>query len=327
MEKKNIAVIAGGYSSESVVAIKSAQTILENLNTAKFNSYLILIYKDKWYAKIGSKEFVIDKNDFSFELKEQKITFDCAYITIHGTPGEDGKLQGYFDMLGIPYSTSSQQASTLTFNKWATNQILIENGFNCAKSLILYKENEYSSEYIIQEIGIPCFVKPNDGGSSFGISKVNQPENLGLAIQKAFNEGKQVIVESFLQGKEVTCGAYKYKNKVYTLPLTEIVSHNEYFDYEAKYEGLSDEITPARIPENIRSSIELITKQIYQLLNLSGIVRIDYMIHKETPFIIEVNTTPGMSKESLIPQQVYHQENLNLKDLLGYVIEEAIADM
>lgn len=323
--KKNIAIIAGGYSNELVVSMKSVETIYNHLSSEKYAKYKVIITETEWYGLVNEEKISIDKNDFSLTVNNQKITFDCAYITIHGTPGEDGKLQGYLDMLNIPYSTASQSASTLTFNKWNCNQVLLNNGIKCSKSIILRSKNyTYTPEYILNEIGLPCFVKPNDGGSSFGISKVTEAIKLSEAIENAFSQGKEVMIESFMAGSEVTCGAYKHNGKVFALPITEIVSKNDFFDFDAKYNGLSDEITPARISEEQTNEVKELTKHIYQLLDLSGIIRVDYILKNNIPHVIEVNTTPGMSQQSLIPQQVAYQENLELGELLGWMIEEGI---
>lgn len=319
-----VGVIAGGYSSEYEVSLNSADTLLTNIPNT-YIKYLVIITKEKWVVSIDNEEYPIDKNDFSFTYQNKKITFDFAYITIHGTPGEDGKLQGYFDMLDIPYSTCSQKASALTFNKWATNKVLKEHGISCANSIILRQHNSVvNTKHIVDELGLPLFVKPNDGGSSFGISKVKEESNIQDAIKNAFKEGKEVVLESNINGTEVTCGAYISKGTVYTLPLTEIVSHNDYFDFEAKYKGLSDEITPARISKELTNKIQELTINIYHLLGLSGIIRIDYMLDDITPYVIEVNTTPGMSKASLIPQQVAYQDNIDLPSLLNQCIQDKL---
>jgi D-alanine-D-alanine ligase len=323
--KKNIAIIAGGYSSELVVSMKSAETIYNNLPSEKYNRFKIIITQDKWYATINDIKVTVDKNDFSILIDDEKITFDCAYITIHGTPGEDGKLQGYFDMLNIPYSTASQSTSSLTFNKWMCNQVLANNGVKCSKSIILRsKDHTYTEEFILTEVGLPCFVKPNDGGSSFGISKVTKANKLSEAIENAFSQGKEVLIEAFMAGSEVTCGAYKHNGKVFALPITEIVSQNDFFDFDAKYNGLSDEITPARISDELTKEVQELTTYIYQLLDLSGIIRVDYILKNNTPHVIEVNATPGMSQQSIIPQQIAYQENLELGQLLDWMIEEGI---
>lgn len=323
--KKNIAIIAGGYSSELVVSMKSAETIYTHISAEKYNKYKVVITDTEWYALVNDTKIDIDKNDFSITIKNEKITFDCAYITIHGTPGEDGKLQGYFDMLNIPYTTPSQSASALTFNKWNCNQVLANNGVKCSKSIILRSKNHtYTNEYILNEVGLPCFVKPNDGGSSFGTSKVTEANKLSEAIDNAFAQGKEVIIEAFMPGSEVTCGAYKHNGKVFALPITEIVSKNDFFDFDAKYNGSSEEITPARISDELTQEVKELTKHIYSLLDLNGIIRIDYILKNNSPHVIEVNTTPGMSSASLIPQQVAYQENLELGQLLDWMIEEAI---
>lgn len=325
MAKQNIAIVTGGYSSEIEISLESVKTIYDNLSSEKYNKYIVIIEQNSWNVKIENDFYTLDKNDFSFTKNGEKIAFDCAYITIHGTPGEDGKLQGYFDMINIPYTTCKQIASSLTFNKWACNQVLLNNDFNCSKSLIFNDKNEnFNSSKIISELGLPCFVKPNDGGSSFGITKVKTENELIPAINKAFSEGNEVMIEAFLDGIEVTCGCYKYKGEIYTLPLCEIVSQTDFFDYEAKYKGLSDEIVPARISNELTLEVQKLATQIYKFLDLKGITRTDFIIQNNIPYIIEVNTTPGMSKESIIPKMVKAQDNLDISQLLDWMIEEAI---
>ena len=220
MKKQNIAIVTGGYSSELEISLESVKTIYDHLSTEKYNKYIVLIEQNSWQVKIEDNLIPIDKNDFSFNYNGVKITFECAYITIHGTPGEDGKLQGYFDMINMPYTTCKQNASSLTFNKWACNQVLLSNDFNCSKSMIFNNKNEqFDTKHILSKLGLPCFVKPNDGGSSFGITKVKTEEELLPAIQRAFEEGKEVMIEAFLDGIEVTCGCYFYNGEIHTLPL------------------------------------------------------------------------------------------------------------
>lgn len=323
--KKNIAIIAGGYSSELEISLKSVETIYANLSKEKYNSYVIIINSKGWNVRINEALFPINKNDFSFVLDGNKINFDCVYLTIHGTPGEDGKLQGYFDMLGIPYNSANQKSSSLTFDKWLCNQVLANNGVKVSKSILINdRAAMFNSKEIVAELGLPCFVKPNDGGSSFGISKVKEEIQLIPAINKAFADGNEVMIESFLEGKEVTCACYKIDNTLTTLPLIEIVTENEFFDYEAKYEGLSQEICPARVSEEIKNKVQSLTKAIYSLLGLKGIIRIDYMLVDDEPFVIEINTAPGMSAASLVPQMVEKQDNLSLEKLLGNILDDAM---
>jgi D-alanine-D-alanine ligase len=323
--KKNIAIIAGGYSNELDISLQSVETIYNHLPSSKYNSYVAIINSEGWNVRINEALFPINKNDFSFTMDGEKITFHAVYITIHGTPGEDGKLQGYFDMLGIPYNSCNQKTSALTFDKWLCNQVLINNGINCSNSILINDRAAlFNSKEIVEELGLPCFVKPNDGGSSFGISKVKEELQLIPAINRAFAEGNEVMIESFLDGIEVTCACYKINNILYTLPLVEIVSENEFFDYEAKYEGLSQEICPARVSDSIKDTVQSLTKKIYALLGLEGIIRVDYMLVNDVPYVIEVNTAPGMSGESLVPKMVKTQEKLELEDLLSDIVEESM---
>lgn len=317
---KNVAVIGGGDSSEIVVSKKSRATIIANLDARKYMIYPVLITNEKWVVEFSGKEYAIDKNDFSFTIEGKKVVFDFAYITIHGTPGEDGKLQGYFDLLGIAYNTPSQLASTLTFNKWACNTLLKQLGFNCAASVLLRDIGNTNVSDVLDQLGLPCFVKPNDGGSSFGTSKVNDPSALFPAIENAFAHGEEVIIESMLNGTEVTCGIVEIKGELKVLGITEIVTENDFFDFEAKYEGKSKEITPARISSEAENAIHDAVKKIYRQLGLSGVVRIDFMIDKDTPFVIEVNTTPGMSDQSIIPQQAAFSK-IALIDLFSNIID------
>ncbi len=247
--------------------------------------------------------------------------FDFAYITIHGTPGEDGRLQGYFDMLHIPYSCCGVLAAALTYDKFACNQYLKAFGVRIADSLLLRQGQSVSDEDVIGKIGLPCFIKPSLGGSSFGVTKVNVKEQIQPAIAKAFAEAKEVLVEAFMYGMEITCGCYKTKEKSVVFPITEVVSHNEYFDYKAKYNGESDEITPARIPDELRDRVQKLTSAIYDILGASGIIRVDYIItEREKINLLEVNTTPGMTATSFIPQQV-RAANLDIKDVMTDIIE------
>ena len=319
--KKNVAVIYGGYSSEYDVSKKSADTIYSNIDTSIYTPFLVEVTELDWKVQIKDEFISIDKQDFTFLDNQNKITFDIAFITIHGTPGEDGKLQAYFDMIGLLYVNSGVFASSLTFNKWACNEFLSRFGIHVAKSVLLRKLDTVDAKQIGEDIGFPCFVKPNDGGSSFGISKVKKTEDLADAISKAFLEGNEVIIESLLNGREVTCGMYNNGSKIIALPITEILTDNDFFDYEAKYNGESNEITPADISEELTLKIQSISIKVYTLLGLKAFARIDYFVDNENKVsLIEVNTNPGMTKESLVPQQV-EAAGLKLKNVLTEILK------
>jgi D-alanine-D-alanine ligase len=320
---KNIAIVAGGYSSEIVVSLKSAQGIYSFIDKEKYNLYIVRITKDRWSVQLEDKqEIAVDKNDFSFTHNGERIRFDFAYITIHGTPGENGLLQGYLDMLGIPYSCCGVLSASLTFNKYFCNNYLHRFGIKTAKSVHLIKGENRTSEEIIAELGLPVFVKPNDGGSSFGTTKVKSAEQLQPAIALAFEEGEEVLVESFMSGTEVTCGCYKVKDKKTVFPITEVVSKNEFFDFDAKYNPASvEEITPARISKELTEEIQALTARIYDLVAAKGIIRIDYIISPEGVVrMLEVNTTPGMTATSFIPQQV-RAAGLDIREVMTEIIE------
>jgi D-alanine-D-alanine ligase len=321
--KRNIAVVAGGYSSEVVVSLRSAQGIVSFLDKERYNVFVVVLKKDEWYVlKDDERVADVDKDDFSFTPEnDKKVKFDFAYITIHGTPGEDGRLQGYFEMLGIPYSSCGVLTSAITFNKYTCNKFLSTYGVKVAKSIRLFEEQTIDTDKAVAELGLPLFVKPNDGGSSFGVSKVKEPGQLQPAIKKAFDEGKEVVLESFIKGTEVTCGGYKTKDKTVIFPVTEVVTENEFFDYDAKYNGQVQEITPARISDELTKKIQNLTTSIYGFLDTKGLVRIDYIIPEDgEPFLLEINTTPGMTPTSFIPQQV-RAAGLDIKDVLTDIIE------
>jgi D-alanine-D-alanine ligase len=300
---KKVAVIEGGYSSEKAISIKSAKTVFDNLDRIKFSPIRVLIDENEWTAYDNQGRYPIDKNDFSFIKNGQKEIFEHAFIVIHGTPGEDGKLQGYLDMLGITYNTSSSSITALTFQKFHCNQFLKTYGLNVAEAVLIKPEDTINENQIIEKVKLPCFVKPTDGGSSIGITKVKTDDELFPAIKKAFDAGTEVIVEENIEGREVTCGVYQDSEGIKALPITEIISENEYFDYDAKYNGKSKEITPADLDEEMTDKIKALTKEIYGILGMRGIVRMDYILIKgEAPFLIEINSVPGMSKESIIPQ-------------------------
>lgn len=324
--KKNIALVWGGYSSESIVSAKSMVSVYNYLDKEKYNVYKVKIAKGSWTVEAGDNAvFSISKDDFSFhnKLNDEKIKFDFAYVVIHGTPGEDGRLQGYFEMLGIPHSTCSLETSALLFNKYYTNNFLKNFGFTVANSLTLRKGQEYNTSEIINSLGLPIFVKPSIGGSSFATTKVKAESELDTAIATGFGEASEVIIESFIAGTEVTCGCYKIDGELFALPITEVVTKNEFFDYEAKYEGAVEEITPARITDELTNEIHRLTKKIYNLVGAKGIIRADYIISDNTPFLLEVNTSPGMTPTSFIPQQVA-AAGLSITDLLTAIIEEEL---
>jgi len=300
---KKVAVIEGGYSKEKAISIKSAKTVFDNLDRTKFDPTRVLIDKKEWTAYDEEGRYSIDKNDFSYTKKDFKHNFEYAFIVIHGTPGEDGKLQGYLDMVDIPYNTSSAAIMALTFQKFHCNQFLKNFGINVPEATLIKPEDVINERQIIDKVKLPCFVKPTDGGSSFGVTKVKKESELLPAIKEAFEAGTEVIVEENIEGREVTCGVYLSREEIKALSVTEIISENEYFDYDAKYNGKSKEITPAELSEEITNKIKALTKKIYGILGMKGIVRMDYILSKEeTPFLIEINSVPGMSKESIIPQ-------------------------
>ena len=331
--KKKIAIIAGGDSSEYGVSLRSAAGIESFLNHEQYDITTVLLRGKDWKAQVKSQEAKeewvdINKNDFSFTYNGVKNTFDFAYITIHGTPGENGLLQGYFDMLGIPYSCCGVLAAAMTFNKYTCNHYLKGFGVRVAESVLLRKAKgkrlEVKGEDIIEQVGLPCFIKTNVGGSSFGVTKVKTLEEVEPAIKKAFAEGDEVICEAFMKGVEITCGAYKTKNKAVAFPITEVVTSNEFFDYDAKYNGQVDEITPARIPDEVRDAVQAMTLKIYDILGCKGIIRVDYILTEGwTINLLEVNTTPGMTATSFIPQQV-RAAGLNIGEVLSEIIEDQL---
>ena len=322
---KHIAIVAGGDSSEVVVSLKSAQGIKSFIDQNVYKTTIVTIIGQEWNAVVSETEkYPIDKNDFSFVQNGQKQTFDFAYITIHGTPGENGILQGYFDLIGLKYSCCGVLAASLTFNKFVCNRYLQAFGANIAKSVLLRQGDAYQTDEILATVGLPCFVKSNVGGSSFGVTKVKEASQLNDAIAIAFKEGAEVIIESFLQGTEITCGMYKTHNKTVVFPITEVVSENDFFDYDAKYNGQVKEITPARISDELTAEVQRQTAKYYDILGCKGIVRIDYIISPDgVPFVLEANTTPGMTPTSFIPQQV-RAAGLDIKDVMADIIESEL---
>lgn len=315
----NVAIIEGGYSHEKIISLQSAETVFQNIDREKYNPTKVRIDEKGWFVFKGDEKIEVNRNDFSYN----GIQFDIAFIVIHGTPGEDGKLQAYFDMLNIPYTTCSQLAAAITFNKFVCNQYLKTFGVKVADAVLIRQNEVFNTSEIIDKVGLPCFVKPNDGGSSFGITKVQAEGDLEQAIKLALEHGTQAIIESFMEGREVTNGIYKNKEGIVTLPITEIVTSNDFFDFDAKYKGESNEITPADLPDEIAGKVKTVTRYIYELLDLEGIARADYILQNNEPYLIEINTVPGLSKESLIPQMAAHK-NISLKQLFNEVIEIAI---
>jgi D-alanine-D-alanine ligase len=323
--KKNIAIVAGGDSSEVVVSLKSAAGLYSFMDKERYNLFIVTIVGQTWQVEWSDTEKIaIDKNDFSFTQNCVKTNFDFAYITIHGTPGENGILQGYFDLIGLPYSCCGVLAAAITFNKFTCNQYLKGFGVKVSESLVLRAGQTVSDEEVAQKIGFPCFVKPNVGGSSFGVTKVKSIEQVQPAIALAFAEGAEVMVEAFMAGTEITCGVYKTKTKSHVLPITEVVSENEFFDFDAKYKGQVQEITPARISDALTERVHKLTSAIYDILGCKGIVRIDYIISEgDVINLLEVNTTPGMTATSFIPQQIA-AAGMDIKDVMTEIIENEL---
>ena len=324
--KKKIALVTGGYSGESVISYKSAEAMLQHIDADKWDCYLVDIHPSGWFYQTNDgKKIIVDKNDFSISVNNEKISFNAVLVGLHGTPGEDGKLQGYFDCLGIPYTSCDAATSALTFNKRYTVAVASFAGMHVAKSVLLFKNNVISPSDISGLLTLPVFVKPNNGGSSIGMSKVNSAAEIENALCKAFNEDDQVLVEEFIKGREFTIGVFRSKGEVIALPITEIISKKEFFDYEAKYEGASDEITPADINETLAGKIRDDAKKLYEIFNCRGIVRIDFIYDEQLgqPVLLEINTVPGQSAASLVPQQVVAM-GWTLKEFYSSLIEECL---
>ena len=326
--KRNIAIVCGGDSSEHDVSLRSAQGLYSFFDKERYNVYIVDIKGQDWHVELpGGLSARIDRNDFSFVEDGKAKLFDYAYITIHGTPGENGLLQGYFDLIGLPYSTSGVLVEAMTFDKFVLNQYLKSYGVSVAESLLIRRGFEHlvSDDDILSRVGMPCFVKPANDGSSFGVSKVKNIDQLAPALRKAMMESDEVMVESFLDGVEITVGCYKTREKSVIFPITEVVTHNEFFDYDAKYNGQVEEITPARISDHVARRASEITSASYDILHCNGIIRIDYIITKNSDGsnkinMLEVNTTPGMTPTSFIPQQV-RAAGLDIKDVLTEIVE------
>ena len=322
--KKNIAIIMGGYSSEYKISLKSGNVVFQYLDKEKYNAYRIHIFKDKWvYVNDDNDEFPVDKDDFSINLNNQKILFDCVFNAIHGTPGEDGLMQAYFKLLNLPQTSCDYYQSALTFNKRDLLSTLKPYGIVSATSYYINKGDSINKEAIIDKVGLPCFVKANKAGSSFGISKVYTKEDLPKAIDVAFKEDDEIIIESFLDGTEVSVGVITYQGATKVLPITEIVSENDFFDYQAKYEGKSKEITPARISKEQEENVSNMAKKAYEVLKMKGYSRSEFIFVGNTPYMLEMNTTPGLTTESILPQQA-QQAGISLSELFESAIVEAL---
>ncbi len=322
--KKNIAIIMGGFSSEFEISLTSGQVVYETLDPAKFNAFRVHIFKDKWvFVDANDDEHPIDRNDFSFTIAGKKTNFDCVFNAIHGTPGEDGFMQGYLELLGIPQTSCNMYQAALTFNKRDCLSALKPYGIKTAESYYVNLGDVIDEDAIIAKVGLPCFVKANKAGSSFGISKVYKKEEFNKALEVAFKEDDEVIIESFLDGIEVSVGVITYKGEVTVLPITEIVSENDFFDYQAKYLGQSQEITPARLTKEQEEKVNVVAKKVYEVLKMKGFSRSEFIFKDGEPHLLEVNTVPGMTKASILPQQAA-AAGISLVDLFGNAIEESL---
>lgn len=319
-----VAVVMGGFSSEYEISIKSGNVAFEHLDKSKYHVYKVHIRKEGWFlVEDDNSEYPIDKNDFSAHVKGEKIVFDVVFNAIHGSPGENGLLQAYFELIGMKHTSCNSYQSALTFNKRDMLSVVKPYGIKTAISYYLNQGDAYSEDEIIQRVGLPCFVKPNRSGSSFGISMVKESQDLNAAIETAYKEDSEIIIESYLKGTEVSVGVITYNNEVKVLPITEIVSENDFFDYHAKYEGKSQEITPARISEEEQQKVEDAAKRVYNILNMSGFSRSEFILVKGEPFLLEMNTVPGLSPASILPQQAA-AAGISLEQLFGNAIESAL---
>ena len=322
--KKNIAIVMGGYSSEVNISLTSGNVVYNHLDKEKYNPFRVHILKEKWVALDAANiEYPIDKNDFSFVLGDKKITFDCVFNAIHGAPGENGMLLAYFNLINLKHTSAPFYQMALTFNKRDTLSVVKEYGIKTAISVYLNKGDVVDLDKIIAKVGLPCFVKPNNAGSSYGISKAHTKAEMLPALEKAYKEDSEILIESFLDGPEVSVGVIQYKGATKVLPITEIVTENDFFDYEAKYEGKSQEITPARISEEIKIKVEEIAKKVYAILNMSGFSRSEFILVNNEPHFLEMNTVPGLTEESILPQQA-QVAGISLKELFDNAIESAL---
>ncbi len=325
--RKNIAIVSGGDSGEYDISIQSGRIVEKYLDKEKYNTYVIVMKGRNWYHRCEfNNEYEIDKNDFSLAMVGEKIKFDGVFIAIHGTPGEDGKLQGYFDMLGIPYTTCDHVISALTFNKHLTKQVVGNLGVRTARSVMIHRHDPMKPGEILAQLELPLFIKPNNGGSSVGMSRVNHAEDLPAAIEKAFREDDQVLIEEFIRGREITCGVLRRDGEVLTLPVTEVISKKEFFDFEAKYNpSLADEIVPAQIPGDMFATCQETSSFLYRQLDCRGIVRFDYIFNDDGLFFLEVNTVPGMTEASIVPKMARAQ-GIGLSELFDAVLGQALGN-
>ncbi|MDD5569539.1 MAG: D-alanine--D-alanine ligase [Bacteroidales bacterium] len=323
MIKKNIAVVCGGFSGESKVSMKGASNIINNIDGKFYNSYKVLISKYGWYVELNNKKYTVDKNDFSCIINKKKIKFDCAFVIIHGTPGEDGKLQGYFDLIGIPYTTSNMLVLAMTFNKNVCNNYVKQFGILIPETLFFERKDNIDIKKIISKFGLPLIVKPNNSGSSIGNSLVKTERELKPAINNAFKIDDEILIQEYIKGREITCGVLKKGNNIITFPLTEIITKRDYFDYKAKYgDKLTKEITPAGISGSIEKECKRISAMLFGKLKCKGLSRFDYILKDGKLYFLEVNTVPGMSAESIIPGQI-KTIGMPMKELISTLIKEA----
>lgn len=324
--KPVIAFVTGGYSTESVISYKSAVTIENNIDTSKYEVFKIDITPEGWwYETTTGRKIAVDRSDFSISADGRKVTFDAVLIGIHGTPGEDGKLQGYFDLLNLPYTSCDAATSAITFNKRYTVAVAAFAGIHVAKSLHIFKHTPLTPAEILKQVSLPVFVKPNNGGSSIGMSKVHKADELAAALEKAFKEDDQLLIEEYISGREFTVGVFKTTEGIIVLPITEVATDKDFFDYEAKYQGKSTETTPALVDESIADTIRKTARKVYEIFNCRGVVRIDFIYNeaKNAPYILEINTVPGQSEASIVPQQVKVM-GWTLKDFYSSLIEDAL---
>ena len=322
--KKNIAIIMGGYSSEVNISLKSGNVVYKHLDQTKYNPYRVHILKEKWFALDDENiEYEINKNDFSFKKNNMSITFDCVFNAIHGTPGENGMLLSYLELLNIPHTSAPYYQMALTFNKRDTLSVVKEYGIKTAVSVYLNEGDAIDTQKIIDKVGLPCFIKPNNAGSSYGISKAYTEKEIVKGIAKAYQEDSSILIESFLDGTEVSVGVIEFNNEIKVLPITEIVSENDFFDYEAKYEGKSQEITPAKISSAEERRVSVIAKRVYKALNMSGFSRSEYILVEGEPHFLEMNTVPGLTEESILPQQA-NEAGISLSELFDSAIQSAL---
>ena len=322
--KKNIALMAGGNSEEAVVSLRSAIQVEQNIDKSIYNVYKIILKERDWFYELEGKRYNINKDDFSLRLEDKKISFDGVFIIVHGTPGENGLLQAYFEMMNIPFASCSSLVSAITFDKVVCNAVVKElDVVRVARNISFYKNNQVSVDDILKKLSLPLFVKPSEGGSSIGMTKVKVKEDLKQAIETAFKVHERVIIEEFIKGRELTCGVLETRNEVIAFPITEVIPVNEFFDYQAKYDGSTAEITPAEIEDKVREEVQSTAKKIYKELNCKGVCRIDFIYdsEKEELFFLEVNTIPGQSSQSIVPKQVQTM-GWTTKDLYLRMLEE-----